>query len=454
MIDTIKVAIPLTKIQHERIVRVADDQDRWQWVQLNPLLGEMRFQRSSGLMQTDSHSYHRELRWDIDYEWSEASKLYLEFSIPKYWYGHNISLLYGYLDALLDLRAKLSQQFKLKGKNALIDPSFWQLCRLDICYGWYFPTQASAQGYLDSLRPLHYPRKRKESHDTSLYFIGATYTLKFYLKHPEFKKHDLGCLVKAGATLEWINHLESLADGVLRFEVTLRSQYLKKHGLKTIADLLEPKREVLWDEAVSSSPDFDEFDAASICYGYTQRDSSVPDELGVFALFPRPDIKDGLSFSAPEGTYLRDGRPYYHSGGGFTFRVQDKMTLLLQEFMNRLLGTEVKMLKVNQVETKLLELYKPVKAARLVSLWLYVQRFGTAKAKDVFGSNSFYRSRREMKAAGVSMAEAQQVITLVDDEFLKNFSPDIPSAYAVNRVDDFRDQQNILNFRPRESVTG
>ena len=208
---------------------------------------------------------------------------------------------------------------------------------------------------------------------------------------------------------------------------------------------------MLWDEAVSSSPDFDEFDAASICYSYTQRASSLPDDSGMFAFSPRPDIKDGLRFSAPQNVYPINGRLYEHAGGGFSFRVQDKILSLMQQFITRFLGSEVKMLEANQVETMLLATYKPVKAARLVSLWLYVQRFGAARAKEVFGENSYYRSKREMKAAGVSMLEADQLKTEVDDKFLRNFVLAVPSHHAVNQVDDFRGKENVLNFVPKTS---
>lgn len=451
MIDTIKVGIPLTQIQHRKISAVVSKLDRWQWVQVNHQLGEMRFCRSSGLVRTDSHSYHRELRWDIDQNWSESSKLYLEFSIPKYWYGHNIRLLYGYLDALQELKSRLDQQFELKGKNKLAEPALWQLYRLDICYAWQFPSQNTAQEYLDSLKHLHYPKKKPAIYPTSIMFAGATYSLKFYLKYPEFRAHDLKELVKAKASLEWVNWLESIADGVLRYEVTLRRQYLKKYGFNTVDNLLHPKQEIIWDESLSSSPDFVPEIALSICLRYFRKDSSLSAQQVIDAGLPQTPITDGMNLTAPEGVYIVGNQLYHHAGGGLTFSVQDPLIRLLQGFIDRFLGSEVKMQEANQVKAKLLEFYKPVKAARLVSLWLYVQRFGTAEAKATFGRDSFDRSRRDLRAAGISMIEAQQLRTEIDSEFLRNMALTVPSLHAVNQVDDFRGKENVLNFVPRTS---
>jgi hypothetical protein len=450
MLDTLKVGISLTKTQHRHIRQVADDQDRWQWVQLNPVLGELRFVRSSGLVKTDHHSYHRELRWDVDREWSTESKLWLEFSAPKFWYGHNIHLLYDFLSALRMLNSKLNDLFRLKGRAKLPDPVYWQLYRVDLCYAWRFPTQTSAQEYLDSLKHLHYPRKTPIVYPTSIVFVGTTYSLKFYLKLPEFRVHDLKELRKAKASLEWINHLEALAEGVLRCEITLRRKWLSREGLGVVADLLSSLKQMHWDSSLSQDESFIPEVAAVICLHHWQREHSVDLWQNIETGRETP-LADGMYFAAPPSQWSLEDKIYCHSGGGFTFRVVDRLTALLQNFIDKFLGKEVKMLEANQVETKLLETYKPVKAARLVSLWLYVQRFGTERAKQTFGENSYYRSKRELKQAGISLVGSDKVITTVDSEFIRNFTPTVPSPHVVNAVDDFRDKSNILNFVPKTS---
>ena len=34
------------------------------------------------------------------------------------------------------------------------------------------------------------------------------------------------------------------------------------------------------------------------------------------------------------------------------------------------------------------------------------------------------------------------------EKFLKNFKLEVPSAYAVNQVDDYRDSDNVINLIP------
>lgn len=450
MLDTLKVGIPLTKTQHRHIQQVADDQNRWQWVQFNPLLGELRFVRSSGLVKTDSQSYHRELRWDVDRTWSEECKLWLELSVPKFWYGHNIHLLYDFLAALQVLKGLLDQLFGLKGKAKLPDPAQWLLYRADLCYAWRFPTQVGAQQYLDSLKHLHYPRKTPTIHPTSIVFLGATYSFKFYLKLPEFRVHDLKELRKAKASLEWISHLEALADGVLRCEVTLRRKWLVKNELTTVSDLLQPLKRMHWDESLAQSEGFVPEVAAVICLKHWEREHGVDLWHNLETGIETP-LTNGMYFAAPASQWTLGNETYLHAGGGFTFRVESRLAVLLQNFIDKFLGKEVRMQEANQVEAKLLEVYKPVKAARLVSLWLYVQRFGTERAKQTFGARTYYYAKSDFKKAGISLVEADKLVTTVDSEFLRNFAPTVPSEHVTNRVDDFRDKSNILNFVPKVS---
>jgi hypothetical protein len=105
------------------------------------------------------------------------------------------------------------------------------------------------------------------------------------------------------------------------------------------------------------------------------------------------------------------------------------------------------MLQADQVESKLLEAYKPVKAARLMSFWLYVQRFGSARAKEAFGKNSYYVSKGDMKKAGITLLEPPTGnVTVLEADFLRRFRMQIPSDDVTNQYDDHRDTVNVLNF--------
>ena len=162
-------------------------------------------------------------------------------------------------------------------------------------------------------------------------------------------------------------------------------------------------------------------------------------------------LEDGAYFYAPPASLRIRDTIYNHPGGGFTFKVENRLMVLLQGFIDKFVGLGAKMQEVHEVEAKLLEVYKPVKAGRLVSVWLYVQKFGTERAKEVFGRDSYYRSKRELKDAGISLADRSKVVTTIDRSFFDNFTLSVPSPHVVNKEDDFRDSGNILNFVPKTS---
>jgi hypothetical protein len=101
---------------------------------------------------------------------------------------------------------------------------------------------------------------------------------------------------------------------------------------------------------------------------------------------------------------------------------------------------------VDEVEAKLASVYKPVKATRLTGLWLYVQKFGTAKAKATLGDRPYYRAKADLKKAGVSLVEPPSNVIHVDRDFFQNFRFEVPSRFVTNRVDNFRNSENLLNL--------
>lgn len=446
MIDTIKLGIPLTQKQHTLIRAVADANDCWQWILHNPSTGELLFRRTKGLASVDGQSFHRQLRWDIPTDYGSDCKLFIEFSIPKYWYGQNIRLLYDFVKALKQLKSTLDQQFKLRGKNRLPEIETWHISRVDVCYAWKFPSQLLAQRYLDSLKHLHFPRKRPVIYPTAILFAGSTYSLKFYLKLPEFKSHDRKELLKSNASLEWINYCESIADGVLRFEATLRQKYLKRQNIHTISDLIAPIRLFEWING--SIPQTKEEEmiaifAVSNFYLHQNQNDSKTEHL----------LHDGLTMTAPAVDIELNGQFLRYDGGSAIYRERDRTTSVLQYFITKFVGENTGMQRVDEIQTKLSEAYKPVKAARLMSFWLYVQRFGSDRAREDFGRDSYYYSRRELKKAGISLIEppSGKNITILDRDFMQNFRLEVPSIHVTNKVDDFRDSENVLNFVPKMS---
>jgi hypothetical protein len=150
----------------------------------------------------------------------ESQQVYIEFSIPKQYLGNNVELLYpSQLDqALVGVERRLIDRFGTF-------PSYktWCLQRLDLCYGWRYNSQESAEEILKILKTFDYPRKNKYLYHNSVMWKASTSTIKFYLKHPEFIKHDYKKLLKLGEN-EFANRILALSEGVLRFEITYRKQ--------------------------------------------------------------------------------------------------------------------------------------------------------------------------------------------------------------------------------------
>ena len=149
----------------------------------------------------------------------------LEFSAPKYLYGHNVYLLYP--SQLEDVLAKLYQE--IEGYFGSFPPyKEWILYRLDICYAWRLKNQDGVRRVMAMLLSFSYPRKDPYRRGTSIMFIGPAYSVKFYQKYEEFKKHDYKELSHEGKTKEAKDGL-LLSEGVLRFEASIRRQSIKQH---------------------------------------------------------------------------------------------------------------------------------------------------------------------------------------------------------------------------------
>lgn len=373
MLDTIRVAIPLSQSQHTKALREIATHDRWHHAVHNPALGDMFVRAYLDCLPDNLDSYHREIHFSLSPNWNEEeNNLVCEFSIPKSWYGHNIWLLYDFMPALLEIKERFNQLFNLNQNHKLIHPLDWKILRLDCCYAWKFPSQIKAQLFLDSLKHLDFPRKHPTIRPNSISFVGATYSFKFYLKYPEFITHDYKELIKSKVNQHWLEYLKASAEGVLRVEATYRTKYLRRKDIKIIADLFD------WE---------------------------------------------------------LDGNP-------LPIPLQ-----LLKETMNRFTKGSLRMTTKNEVLGKVLAHYSTARAGALVAFWLFVQSFGMNKAREVYGKNTYYRNIRSLKSAGVSVIKIVEDSSDDEEEnFNENFELVIPSPFAVNYIDNFRDSENIWNL--------
>ena len=120
MLDTVKLGIPLTPRQFERIHDKAFLSSAPQWATFHPDTGEVKLRRVIGLANADQNSFHREIKWDVPYHYSEEGTfLTVELSLPKLYYGHNIHLLYNFVAALEVLKTMLEKHFGFRNRGKL-----------------------------------------------------------------------------------------------------------------------------------------------------------------------------------------------------------------------------------------------------------------------------------------------------------------------------------------------
>jgi hypothetical protein len=444
MIDTIRCLIPLTQSQHKKAIAFVADSDKWHWAMHNPKTGDLILRHYAGSLPSNFDSHHREVRFSVDPNWN-ADKTFLtvELSLPKFWYGHNISLLYNWRNALELLRSRFNESFRLNTKAVICDVHNWILNRVDICYAWRFPSQDTAQSFLDSLKVLKYPRKSPIIYPTSILYKGTTYSMKFYLKYPEFRKHDLQSMIKKGASLEWVEHLEHCASGVLRAEATCRTKFLRRQGIETVSDLLKVHRSL---EIEGFEPQSEGELHAAISVATAK---ALPRNADNFVdLSGETPLPNGTIATVEQDWFCELGTVCYF-GPPFTLvcHAVEAPTKLMQQLLENFVGDAPGMRAGDKVRQTLLEHYKPQKAARLTAFWLYCRQFGMENAKQTFGHNSYYVSLRDLKKAGVGLIDTpRSKVVELDQNFLENFRLVVPSPYATNQFDDFRDSQNLLNL--------
>ena len=235
MIDTIKIKLPLTPF-----ILLAIQKNAVQELGA-PGKGVKLFSRLS--IPPDNRTLT--IIKDMDRQFSKTQSssanrnFYLEGSLPKIMYGENVRLLYP---------SQLPTLFK-RNENALIEqygdiPSWekWEVQRLDIVYAWKYDNQEQALQVLNFLEKLDYPRKKaKHTYDNeTVIFGGRSYSVKFYLKQPEFLKHGFKELHDKGYP-ELANEAMALSEGVVRYEIKINKSKLislfNKSTIRTV-DLL------------------------------------------------------------------------------------------------------------------------------------------------------------------------------------------------------------------------
>jgi len=226
MIDTIKFKIPLTN------ATFLDFESYLHNVRKTSNNGtEIEFSVYQKTLQLGSFSHPISL-----FVPNHSQHFYLEFSVPKITYGHNTILIFKHelLEACNLVHSLISDKIQI------LPVSLWQVQRLDLCYNWTFPDDTELLDILSVISSIDYRRKQKYIYDTSVMYRGSSYSLKFYLKHPEFLRHDYKRLKKINPKVADYAYL--MSKNMLRYEITMRKEYLNKvFGKKFIfiSDIIE-----------------------------------------------------------------------------------------------------------------------------------------------------------------------------------------------------------------------
>ena len=173
------------------------------------------------------------------------------FSIPKYFYGHNIaqnvlnvnevnfSMLDSSIDYAIDngferLNRYIYQFFDNEFPGVKIDYSHLELKRLDFCYNQIFKSKSDAFEYLELQRQLKKKNLRDDTtksnnYSTSIMYYNKDYSVKIYHKGSEFAKNDKYELnqINRSSNIKFdTEYLQEISDKILRYEITIRPSYM------------------------------------------------------------------------------------------------------------------------------------------------------------------------------------------------------------------------------------
>jgi len=214
MIDTVKFKIPIDDEAYESIKLLAHVH-----IGYIPGIRVVNYFVTKTRIDLGSHSYFRQITVPREFISGSENFMFLELSIPKYVYNHNVKMIKAsdFQNIMLNLHEEL------RNHRIRADLKDWEIMRLDLCYSWKMSSSEDLNNALNILQNLRYSRKKRYNYDTSVMFKGSAYTVKFYSKYEEFLKHDYNRIWKQDDGLA--DEILLLAENILRFEVTIRKTH-------------------------------------------------------------------------------------------------------------------------------------------------------------------------------------------------------------------------------------
>lgn len=178
-----------------------------------------------------SSHYTIAIKIDVNQDFLEFN-----FSIPKKIFGTNVMQFINYYEQDCDTQyymlIKFLADFQSEYLPEKVLPFDFEINRIDLCYNQFFNSKNDALEYLDHQKKLlvKYARSSKNnyrSYDTSLMYITARYSFKIYHKGTEFKKNDLGKILKLENIEDMpLQRIIDESENILRYEMTFRKSML------------------------------------------------------------------------------------------------------------------------------------------------------------------------------------------------------------------------------------
>jgi II/X family phage/plasmid replication protein len=231
MIDTIKVISPIISDETYRVLKAISFEKLEISNENNVILYKftnidlqgsfdrkikikLRTDRQDKFFSLDTGKYEIITKYDAD------PFLEIEFSIHKFFMGHNIfggsNNLLKYFEMFINF---IEAQFNVNL------PSFldWEIRRLDYAETFKIP---HVEDFFKYMKNCSYPRRKTYIYDTTIMFPGQTTTVRIYSKEHEFKVHDLNHLRK-NKNVDIIKLLRE-SKNILRAEVQINPKKMRE----------------------------------------------------------------------------------------------------------------------------------------------------------------------------------------------------------------------------------
>jgi hypothetical protein len=197
-------------------------------------------------------SSHYKIIITVDKNKGDNGIINFNFSIPKYFYGHNIAqstvntneldfqmINFSLDDAINNGYNRLLRYIKTFFDNEFpacyVDYSNIELKRLDFCYNQIFRSKGDALEYLNLQKLVKKKHLRENSgysnnYQTSIFYANDMYSVKIYHKGTEYSKNDVNEHERINRERKEIvfdvGYLQEFSDKILRYEITFRPSYI------------------------------------------------------------------------------------------------------------------------------------------------------------------------------------------------------------------------------------